>query len=204
MASVGHAWHRARVADDPAARSHRRLRRLGAGLLALIVGLAGAVLLLLFLEGRDSSQVQPASVAGPGTLYADQGHAHLRPGQRPPHPYASDPPTSGPHVPVAIRADPAGTRLSDDQILQALESGDVVLLYGGTRPPAALSALADKVAGPFDPALAAAGQAVVLGRRVGTRGAVALAWRHMLRVADPRDPALAAFADYWLGRGSPS
>lgn len=192
------------VSDEPS--PHRRLRRFGGGLLAVLVGLAGAVGLLFVLEGRDNSQVTPpaSTAAGPGQLYADQGHAHLQPGQRPARPYASDPPTSGPHVPVAIRADADGTRLSDDQILQALELGDVVVLYGTPRAPAGLRALADKLAGPFDPALAASGQAVILGRRVGggrVNGVIALAWRHLLHVPSASDRSLEPFADYWLGRG---
>ena len=36
-----------------------------------------------------------------------------------------------------------GAEINDDQLLQALELGDVVLLYGGARPAAGLAALAD-------------------------------------------------------------
>jgi Protein of unknown function (DUF3105) len=190
-------------ADTPSPTPpHRRLRRLGVGLATALVALGGVVLLLVFFEGRDHSQVSDATAAmhGPGRLYPDQGHAHLRPGERPSQPYASDPPTSGPHVPVAIRRD--ATQLSDDQILQALELGDVVLLYGTRSPPAALRALAKRLSGPFDPALAASGAAVVLGERPGLDGVVALAWRHMLRAPSASDRALGDFADYWLGRGA--
>jgi hypothetical protein len=193
-----------RPTSSQAARSHRGLRRAGSALLVLVIALAGVVGLLLLVESRDSSQVdRPASASrGPGQLFPDQGHAHLQPGQKPQQPYASDPPTSGPHVPEAIDSDRAGTRLSDDQILHALELGDVVMLYGGAKPPAALAALADQLAGPFDPALAATGQAVVLGRRPGARGVVALAWRHLLRVPNATAPALEQFGSYWLGRGA--
>jgi hypothetical protein len=193
-----------RPTSSQATRSHRGLRRAGGALLVLVIALAGVVGLLLLVESRDSSQVdRPASAShGPGQLFPDQGHAHLQPGQKPQQPYASDPPTSGPHVPEAIDSDRAGTRLSDDQLLHALELGDVVMLYGGAKPPAALAALAEQLAGPFDPALAATGQAVVLGRRPGTRGVVALAWRHLLRVPDATAPALEQFGSYWLGRGA--
>jgi hypothetical protein len=188
--------------SDPSTPPHRRLRRLGTVLLTLAVALGGVVLLLLFFQGRDSSQLdRPATTAsGPGTRFPDQGHAHLRAGERPDEPYASDPPTSGPHAPAAIDRD--GARLSDDQILHALELGDVVLLSGAAEPPPALRALARRLAGPFDPALAAGGQAIVLGQRPGTEGVVALAWRRMLRVSGPSDPALEAFASHWLGRGA--
>lgn len=192
--------------SSPSPPSHRRLRQLGVGLITLVVALGGVVLLLLFFQSRDHSQLrdESAGVRGPGKLYPDQGHAHLSAGERPSQPYASNPPTSGPHVPAAIRSDGPGTRLSDDQILHALELGDVVLLYGTSTPPAALRALAQQLSGPFDPALAANGAAVVLGRRPGTDGVIALAWRHMLRAPSAADPAVATFADYWLGRGAGS
>ena len=43
---------------------------------------------------------------------------------------------------------------------------------------------------------------MILADRPGTDGVVALAWRRMLRARGPTDPALEAFADYWLGRGA--
>lgn len=190
--------------DQPPTPSHRRLRRFGAGLLTVAIALGGVILLLLFFEGRDTSQLHRSTdtASGPGQLFPDQGSAHLRPGDAPARAYASDPPTSGPHVPVAIRSDRAGTRINDDQLLSALELGNVVVLYGEPGPPAALVALQRKVAGPFDPALAAAGQAIVLARRPGTTGVVAVAWRHLLRTPAAQDQALAQFASYWLGRGA--
>jgi len=154
---------------------------------------------LVFFSSRDRASVSDQA-AGPGEAFPDQGHRHLRAGERPGMPYASDPPTSGPHVPVAIRRD--ASALSDDELLQALEQGNVVLLYGEPHPPEPLRRLARDVnQGAFSPDLAASGQAVILGRRPGTRGVVALAWRHLLRASDPGDPALRAFADAWLGRG---
>lgn len=183
---------------------HARLRQLGMALLTGAIALGGVVLLLLFFAGRDHSQLHhgDSAVDGPGQVFPDQGHAHLAQGQQPAKPYASDPPTSGPHVAVAIDDDADGTLVTDDQILHALEHGDVVLLYGTPHAPAALKALARRVAGPFDPALAAVGQAVVLGSRPGTTGIVALAWRHLLRAPSASDPALEQFASFWLGRGA--
>jgi uncharacterized protein DUF3105 len=185
---------------------HRRLRRLGAIVLTLLVAIAGAVVLLLIFEGRDTSQVHQQSAgatAGPGRLLPDQGDARLSPGQ--PHPrYLTDPPASGPHRSIGIESDADGTRLSTDQLLEALSLGDVVLLYDGPHPPPGLRTLANRIAGgPFNPALAASGQAVVLARRDGTHGITALAWRHTLQASKPSDPALASFADYWIGRGAP-
>lgn len=196
----------AEPAQDPTPHRYRRLRRAGAIALTLLVAIAGAVVLLLIFEHRDTSQVhQQASgtTQGPGRLLPDQGDARLAPGQ--PHPrYVSDPPASGPHRSISVTTDADGTRLSVDQLLEALSLGDVVLLYDGPHPPPGLRALANRIAGgPFNAALAASGQAVVLGRRDGTRGVIALAWRHILRASSPNDPALASFADYWIGRGAP-
>lgn len=160
---------------------HRRLRRLGVALLTLLVALGGFVLVLLFFESRDSSQVPGGSTAtqGPGLPVAHQRAAR---------------------TPAAIGRD--GVRLSEDQVLHALALGDVVLLYGGpgSAPPPALRALQQRVSGPFDAAVAAGGAAVVLGYDPGARGVTALAWRRILRAPNASDPALGQFADYWLGR----
>lgn len=181
-------------------RRQRGLRRLGILVLALLIAAGGIVGGLLFLSARDRGGVSGAT-QGPGEAFPDRGRAHLRPGERPPpESFASDPPTSGPHVPAGIARD--GLRLSDDQVLQALELGNVVLLYDAPRPPAALAALARDEAGPFDADLVASGGAVILGRRAAVHGVIALAWRHELRAPDARDPALRRFAEYWLGRGA--
>jgi hypothetical protein len=87
--------------------------------------------------------------------------------------------------------------LSDDQLLEALHLGNVVFAYDGS--PAELKKIQDQVAGPFDPQLAAAGQAVILDRRPGVKGTIALAWRRELRSDDPAQ--LRDFADAWLGQG---
>ena len=86
---------------------------------------------------------------------------------------------------------------------KAIASGAlVVILYDGARPDPALVKLQKDVAGPFDAELAAAGQAVILAPRQGAGPATALAWNRILR-ADPSDPALHEFAEFWLGRGIP-
>lgn len=178
--------------------THTLPRRLGffALVLALLVG--GVIVLLATLGSRDSSTFHAA--AGPGQAFADQGHAHLAVGAPRPA-YDSQPPTSGPHVPAALRAD--GVALSDDQLLQALELGNVVLAYENPRLAPGLRRLSRRIGAPFSPELAATGQAVVLARRPGTGpGVTALAWAHLLRSSSPSDPALQRFASYWLGRGS--
>jgi hypothetical protein len=169
--------------SPPPSPPRRRLRRLGVALLTLVVALGGFVLVLLFFEGRDSSRVPgAASGAGaPGEVVTDQRRAA---------------------APAAIRGDRDGTRLSEDQLLHALELGDVVLLYGTRSAPPRLRALQQRLTGAFDPVLAANGAAVILAFRPGTDGVTALAWRRILRAPSAADPAIEDFADYWLGRGA--
>jgi hypothetical protein len=151
------------------------------------------------LAGRDSPGVS-GSDTGPGVQFRDQGDTHLRRGELEPV-YDSDPPTSGPHIPEPVTRN--GTALDNSQLLQALEVGDVVLMYGTPRPPSGLAQVAGGLAPPFTPALAATGQAVVLAQRPGVQGVIGLAWTHMLRASSATDPALRSFAQFWLGRGAP-
>lgn len=166
--------------------------------LAIAIGVI-ALLSGGLLAGHDAPGISGAD-AGPGLAFHDQGNTRLRPGQPRPA-YDSDPPTSGPHLPRAVTADRA--RLSDDQLLEALAAGDVIYVYGTAAPPPGLTGLASAMAPPFSPPLAASGQAVILARRPGTQGVVALAWAHMLKASGPTDPALRTFTQYWLGRGAP-
>jgi hypothetical protein len=166
--------------------------------LAIAIGVI-AILSGGLLAGHDQPGVSGAANVV-GEQFRDLGHAHLQPSQPKPA-YDSDPPTSGAHVPVPVQRDEA--ELSDDQLLQALEVGDVVIMYGARRPPPGLTALARNVAAPFSPALAVAGQAVILARRPRTTGVIGLAWTHMLRVSASNDPPLHTFAQAWLGRGAP-
>jgi hypothetical protein len=170
--------------------------------LIVVASLVLSVGLIILLSGYFTSRDQ-AGVSGPqssiGLSFPDLGHGHLSSGA--PHPlYNSIPPTSGAHVDRPIARDES--ELSDDQILQALEQGDVVVLYGGGRPPPGLTALARVVAGPFTADLARAGQAVILGRRPGTAGLIGLAWTRMIRVSAPNDSRLRQFTEVWLGRGA--
>lgn len=160
------------------------------GAVVLLAGLAG---LVLAFSARDDAGLSARAPAGPGELQPDRGAEH--------GPAAVDtggtPPTSGPHRPVNVTRDRRA--LSADQLLHALERGNVVLLYDGARPPAALRALQEELTGPFDAELAAAGQAVILARRDGP--VTALAWRRLLEASGPGDPLLREFAEAWLGRG---
>ena len=46
--------------------------------------------------------------------------------------------------------------------------------------------------------------AVILARRPGTGGLIGLAWTHMIKVGQAKDPRLREFAAFWLGRGAGS
>jgi Protein of unknown function (DUF3105) len=183
--------------------SERRTVRVLERAAIVVASLAIAITLIAVLSGgllagRDQAGITGSTTAR-GQSFRDLGHAHLAPGQPSPK-YDSDPPTSGAHVPVAVERQ--GAVLSNDQILQALEVGDVVLLYGAHRPPPGLTALVRREAAPFNPALAAAGQAVVLGQRPRTAGVIALAWTRRLQVRSPNDPALLGFVQSYLGQGA--
>jgi hypothetical protein len=170
----------------------------------VLVALAIAVAVIVVLSGGPLAGRDDPGLSGPSTQiglsYRDLGDAHLRPGAKPPH-YDSDPPTSGAHVPVAVRHD--RTELSNSQLLQALELGNIVVLYGTRQAPRDLRRLAGSLAAPFTPALAAGGQAVILARRPGTSGLVALAWTRLLHVRSAADRQLRSFILFWLGHGAP-
>jgi hypothetical protein len=177
-----------------------RLIERGAIVVASLVLSVGSVALLSgYFAGNDTAGVTGGS-DGPGKVFKDLGDAYLPPNRLQP-PYNSDPPTSGAHVPEAVTRD--DRPLDDNQLLQALSLGNVVIMYGGKGPPPGLSALVAQLSGTFTPALAATGQAVILAPRPGTSGLIALAWTRMLRVGSPADPQLRAFIDFWLGKGAP-
>lgn len=175
------------------------LERVAIGVASLILSVGLIAILSGFFAGRDQAGI--SGIANRiGEQFPDLGHAHLAPGQPRPR-YDSDPPTSGAHVPEPVLRDESA--LDNDQLLQALEVGNVVILYGHRSPPPGLRALAQSVAAPFTPELARAGQAVILARRRGTVGLIGLAWSRLVRVSAPNDPLLKEFAQVWLGRGAP-
>lgn len=169
------------------------------GLASLVLSVGLIVLLSGFFANRDQAGVSGAGT-GPGQAFPDLGHALLRPGQPRPA-YDSDPPTSGAHLAQAVTRD--GAPLTDDQLLQALEVGDVVIFYATRQLPRGLEQFVHSAAPPFTPALAASGDAVIVAPRRGATGLVAVAWTHLLRVAAPSDPQLRDFVAVWLGRGAP-
>ncbi len=176
----------------------RVVERIAIGVASLVLSIGLILLLSGYFAGRDQAAVS-GGTSGPGQAFSDLGHATLSPGQPRPS-YNSDPPTSGPHVPEAVVGD--GATLNDDQLLQALQLGNIVIVYGTKQPPPGLAKFASTAAPPFTSALAATGDAVILARRPGTAGLVALAWTHLLRVNSPSDPQLGQFVSFWLGRGA--
>ena len=166
---------------------------------SLVLSIGLILLLSGYFAGRDQAAVS-GGTSGPGQAFSDLGHAALAPGQAGPS-YNSNPPTSGAHVPEPVVRDDA--TLNDNQLLQALQVGNVVIAYGTPHPPAGLTKFVRSAAPSFTPALAATGDAVILARRPGTDGLVALAWTHLLRVNTASDPQLGQFVSFWLGRGAP-
>jgi hypothetical protein len=169
------------------------LRRALPAVVGVVLAIGAVAAVFLVVTGRDDSQV--AGPSGPGELQPNRGASHSGPAE----PSGDEPPTSGTHLPKPVTRD--RRPISDDQLIHALELGDVVILYAGRQPDPTLVRLQDDVAGPFDAELAAAGQAVILARRSGAGAATALAWRRVLRADDPTDPNLRAFTEHWLGHG---
>ena len=167
------------------------MRRLLLVLLGTAVVAGGVYALLLAFNARDDAGVGGSAPSGPGELQPDKGSKHLESTQHVPLSGLTDPPTSGAHH---DRLPTREGRLSPDEILHALELGNVILFYDAPRPPAALRRLQREVSGPFDAEVAAAGQQVILARRDGTGPVTAAAWRRLLHVDDPSDPRLREFA----------
>jgi hypothetical protein len=183
----------------PTPHAPRNRRRFWLVVAGVVLSLAALVGVLFIAAGRDEPDLNSAN-AGPGRVFPDQGTRHLALGEEPKVRFNSDPPTSGPHIPDPVLRD--GIRLTQDQVLQALERGNVVVFFDSPRSGHALRALQRQLTGPFDPTVAAAGQALILARRPGTKGVIAAAWRHLLSIRSPSDPQLTAFAQYWIGRGA--
>jgi len=170
------------------------LRRALLAVVGVALGVAAVAAVFLVASGLDDSEV--AGPQGPGELQPNRGASHSGPAEA----SGDDPPTSGTHEPRLVTRDRRA--ITDDQLIHALELGDVVILYDGSQPPPALLRLQrDVTGGPFDAEVAAAGQAVILAQRPGAGPATALAWRRVLRADEPSDPDLREFTESWLGRG---
>jgi hypothetical protein len=79
----------------------------------------------------------------------------------------------------------------------------LVLLFSDERLTSDLRELAERTAGKPDPALEAAGQAVLLDRRPNMKVPVtAVTSKRLLQAAAPDDAKLQAFIEFWLGKAS--
>ena len=196
---------RRRAPDPRVSRRGVVLERIAIVIASFVIAIGAVVLLSGYFTSRDQGGVTGV-LSAPGLVYRDLGDTTLAPGQA--HPvYDSNPPTSGPHLPAPVRSD--ATVLDDNQILTALAAGDVILMYGGRKPTPGLLTLArSTTSAPFSPALAAAGQAVILARLPGIDGVEALAWTRILpitgltRVTNHNNTVLRQFIDAWLGGGA--
>ena len=102
-------------------------------------------------------------------------------------------------VPGAAQAGPGEPRPAGAQ--PAVRPGNVVLLHSDERLTRELRELAERMAGPPDEALTAAGQAVLVQQQPNLDVPVtAVTAKRMLEADGPDDPALEAFIEYWLGR----
>jgi len=173
------------------------VRRALVGLLGVAIAVAALGGLMFALASRENAEVAAPSRA-PGEEQPDLGARHLPAGEHVPLENLTDPPTSGPHHPQPVERDRA--TLDPNEILHALELGNVILFYEPGAPPRALQAAQRELTGAFDPELAAAGQAVILAPREGAGRVTAAAWRRLARDVSPQ--AARAFAEYWLGRGA--
>jgi len=89
-----------------------------------------------------------------------------------------------------------------DERSERLRRGNVLLTYKREQDGAALRALAEDIAGPPDPALEDAGQAILVERRPDQQQpVVARAWRRRLESPSVAQPAIREFAEAWLGQG---
>lgn len=84
-----------------------------------------------------------------------------------------------------------------------LRAGNVLLTYRSEADGERLRALAEEVAGPPDPAIQEAGQAIIVERRPDQGPAVvARSWERRLEAASADDPQVRMFAETWLGQGA--
>lgn len=110
-----------RTARRPAARRQKTQPRwviyAGLGVLALA--------LVVFFGSRA---LQSASTPLPGEPVADQGAAHIKPGESHP-PYNTNPPTSGWHYDVSDKPGVYDSPLIDEEMVHSLEHGYVIIAY---------------------------------------------------------------------------
>jgi hypothetical protein len=185
------------AAGAQAARRRRLLVRTAVAAVIVLVVAGGAWL----WWDRAGTETQPGQEAAPEAArkavverFPSEGDTHVLPGQivR----YRTDPPTSGPHDPVAAAPGFYDRGQPPEKLVHALEHGNVVIYYD--RPdPAVLETLKDWVRrhpGNWD--------GVIVTPYPGLkRGIVLTAWQHMLRLPEFDAAAATAFMDQFRGRG---
>ena len=139
------------------------LERIAIVVASLVLSVGLIAVLSGFFQSHDPAGVSGSRVGDRGSSSPISATPICSPGELRP-PYNSDPPTSGAHVPEPVLRD--ATTLTNDQLLEALELGDIVIVYGD-QPAAARPARTRRrvVAGPFTPG--------ARGRRPGGRARAA-------------------------------
>jgi Protein of unknown function (DUF3105) len=92
--------------------------------------------------------------------------------------------------------------VAPDETEATLARGNVVLTFREPADERGLQRLAEDIAGPPEPELVDAGQAVIVERRADqAERIVARAYKRRLAAQTPEDPALREFVEAWLGQG---
>lgn len=110
-----------RARRDAAARRARTTRYIAYGVIALLV-----VLGIALAAGPLTARLNQSAALG--QQFPEQSRDHINPGQT--HAaYTSNPPTSGPHYPSALRWGTFDTPQADEFLVHNLEHGGIVINY---------------------------------------------------------------------------
>ncbi len=176
-------------------------RRLRDGVLTVVVagGLVGWLAYSWWQWSQESRGFEALAAAGEGAIgevvtERSLGRRHLAMGEV--YRYSSSAPTSGPHAPIWTNAGFYETAQIPEQLVHALEHGNIVIYYD--RPGDAvldrLKAWSDLYGGQWD--------GLVVSRKSGLgEGILLTAWTKKLELAAFDEAAAAAFIDAFRGRG---
>lgn len=107
----------------------RRLFYVGAGLV-VVIALATLALALIGLPAEVGGSAAPSASCGPIQTTADQGRAHLNPGQS--YDYGGgNPPSSGPHDPEPMPPGIYDNPIPETREVHSLEHGYIIIHYNG-------------------------------------------------------------------------
>lgn len=157
-----------------------------------IVGLLAVGLVALW----GWSELNRPGRAIPGLeTFADEGNQHVDP--KTAITYKTNPPTSGPHWPVATRPGFYTEAQPDGALVHSLEHGIIVIYYDPEDTPAdvveTLKQYASQYPGEWD--------GVVVTPRQQKEAVILTAWRHMLRQETFNKQVAEKFIDAFRGRG---